>query len=183
MQPVITVVITALISATLSIILVKFIDRLRRRDAETDAGNIIEQAERNAENHLKEAELTAKESALRQKAETEAELGKIRDEMRDRERSLDKRQEAVEQQSDHLRKQERMVESTQRRLAERIEDTNRRNDELTKLLDMQRQRLHELSGLNTDEATKQLLEMLDRELIQETGTVIAKHEKRMTELA
>lgn len=183
MQPVITVVITALISATLSIILVKFIDRLRRRDAETEAGNIIEQAERNAENHLKEAELTAKESALHQKAETEAELGKIRDEMRDRERSLDKRQEAVEQQSDHLRKQERMVESTQRRLAERIEDTNRRNDELTKLLDMQRQRLHELSGLNTDEATKQLLEMLDRELVQETGTVIAKHEKRMTELA
>ena len=45
-------------------------------------------------------------------------------------------------------------------LTERIEDTNRRNEELTKLLDMQRQKLHELSGLNHDEAVKQLVELV-----------------------
>ncbi len=37
-----------------------------------------------------------------------------------------------------------MVESNQRKLAERIEDTNRRNEELDKLLDLQRQTLHQL---------------------------------------
>ena len=51
-----------------------------------------------------------------------------------------------------------MVESNQRKLAERIEDTNRRNEELAKLLDLQRQTLHQLSGLSRDEATQRLLE-------------------------
>ena len=47
-----------------------------------------------------------------------------------------------------MRKQEKMVESNQRKLAERIEDANRRNEELAKLLDLQRQTLHQLSGLS-----------------------------------
>ncbi len=76
-----------------------------------------------------------------------------------------------------LRKQERIVEGTQRRLTERLEDTNRRNEELTKLLDMQRQTLHDLSGLNRDEAEQRLLSMLETELSQETGSIILKHEK------
>ena len=54
-----------------------------------------------------------------------------------------------------------MVESTQRKLTERIQDANRRKDELSKLLDLQRQTLHELSGLSQEEATRRLLEILD----------------------
>ena len=80
---------------------------------------------------------------------------------------LDKRQDALEQQIEQLRKQEKMVETTQRKLAERIEDTNRRNEELAKLLDLQRQTLHQLSGLSREEATRRLLEMLDNELQHE----------------
>ena len=175
------IVMTAVISAVLAVVLVKLLDRLRRKDAESEARLIMERAQRDAENRSKEAELEAKETVLHYKTEAEKELGKLRDEQRERERLLDKRQETIEQQADHLRKQERMVESNQRRLAERIEDNNRRNEELGKLLDKQRQTLHELSGLGREEATERLLEMLDRELTQETGAVIAKHEKRIAE--
>ncbi len=174
--------ITAVVAAVLAFILIKLWDRLRRKDAETQVKMILERAQQDAENRRKEAELEAKETVLHHKTETEKELGKIRDELRERERSLDKRQETIEQQADHLRKQERMVESNQRRLAERIDDNNRRNEELGKLLDKQRQTLHELSGLGKEEATERLLEMLDRELTQETGAVIAKHEKAIAEV-
>lgn len=179
---VVIVIVTAAVSAVLAAVLIKFIDRLRRRDAETEAQSIIETAKREADNRRKEAELEAKETVLQYKTTSEKELGKSRDELRERERLLDKRQETTEQQTDHLRKQERMVESTQRRLAERIEDTNQRNSELTKLMDIQRQKLHEVSGLNQEDATKKLLEMLDRELMQETGAVVAKHQKRIAEV-
>ena len=57
-----------------------------------------------------------------------------------------------------------MVEGTQRKLAERIEDTNRRNEELANLLDLQRQTLHQLSGLSREDATRRLLDMLEAEL-------------------
>ena len=99
--------------------------------------------------------------ALQQQAESEKELRKLRGELHERERLLDKRQDALEEQAEQLRKQEKMVESTQRKLTERIQDTNRRKEELAKLLDLQRQTLHELSGLSQDEATRRLLEMLD----------------------
>jgi ribonuclease Y len=52
---------------------------------------------------------------------------------------------------------------------------------LSKLLDLQRQTLHELTGLDQEEATKRLLEMLDRELTQETGGLILKHKKQLEE--
>jgi ribonuclease Y len=48
-------------------------------------------------------------------------------------------------------------------------------------LDLQRQTLHELSGLNREEATQRLLDMLETELTQETGARIARHEKRLAE--
>lgn len=181
LHPVWAAVISAVIAIALTIIVVKLLDRLRRKDAETEARNILDRAELDASNRRREAELEIKERALQEKTKTEAELGKIRDELRERERLLDKRQETIEQQADDLRKQERIVENTQRRLSERLDDTNRRNEELAKLLDMQRQTLHELSGLDQEEAKNQLLSMLDQELTQETGAVILQHERRIAE--
>lgn len=180
-QVTIGVIVSAVIAAALTFTVVKLLDRLRKKDAETEARQILERAEREASNRRREAELEIKERALQQKAKAEEELGKIRDELRERERLLDKRTETLEQQTDDLRKQERIVESTQRRLTERLDDANRRNDELSKLLDMQRQTLHDLSGLGREEAEHRLLSMLDAELTQETGQIILRHEKQIAE--
>jgi ribonucrease Y len=178
----ITVIVVAVLAAGLTFAIVRLLDRLTRRDAESEARRIVEEANRNADNRKKEAELEIKEVAIQQKADGERELGQIRQELHERERSLDKRQDAVEQQTDQLRKQEKMVETTQRKLAERIEDTNRRNEDLQKLLDLQRQTLHQLSGLGREEATRRLLEMLDNELQNEQGAVIQQHERKMQEI-
>ena len=56
------------------------------------------------------------------------------------------------QRGDQLQKQEKMVESNQRKLAEKLEDANRRQTELDNLLDIQRQTLHKLSGMRREEA-------------------------------
>ncbi|NQT14735.1 MAG: DUF3552 domain-containing protein, partial [Planctomycetes bacterium] len=146
------------VPAVLMLILVKLLDRLRRRDAESEAQQIISRAEQDVDNRRRETELELKELAIQYKAEGEQELRKLREELHNRERSLDKRQDALEQQGEQLRKQEKIVESTQRKLTERIQDTNRRQDELSKLLDLERQTLHEVSALSREEATNRLLE-------------------------
>jgi hypothetical protein len=122
-----TIVGTAAAAALLTFILIKLVDHLRRRDAETEARDILSRAERESAARRKEAELEIKELAIQQKAQGEQDLAKLRQEVHERERLLDKRQDMLEQQSEQLRRQEKMVESTQRKLAERIEDTNRRN--------------------------------------------------------
>src|SRR5689334_12354529 len=142
----------------------------------------MERAEQEATTKLKEADLVIKERELAQKAEAEKELARTRDEIRERERALDKRHESLTQQEDDLRKQQKMVESNQRRLADRLEDANRRHEELGKLLEMQRQTLHSLSGLSPGEASKRLLDSLEQELTQEMGSIIARHEKRIAEV-
>ncbi len=180
-QLVISIVVSAAVAAVLGAVLMKLLDRLRKKDAESEAASILERAEQDAANRMREAELQVKEDALTHKAEAEKELSKQREELRERDRVIEKRNETLEQQAEDLRKQERIVESTQRRLAERLDDTNRRNEELAKVLDMQRQTLHEVTGLNHEEATKKLLELLDQELQNETGAVILKHEKKIAE--
>jgi ribonuclease Y len=170
-------------AVVLTFVGVKFIDRLRRRDAETEAREIVARADRESANRRKEAELEIKELSIQQKAEGERELAKLRHELHERERLLDKRQDSLEQQHEQLRRQEKMVETNQRKLAEKIEDTNRRNEELANVLDVQRQTLHALSGLSREEATSRLLEMLDRELQHEAGALVLKHEKKMAEIA
>lgn len=176
------VLVAVVLSATLTLVLVRLLDRLRRVDAQSAARQILEAAERQAADKLKEAELAIKERELAQKAASERELAKIREDLRERERTLDRRQELLSQQEEDLRKQQKMVESTQRRLSERLEDANRRNEELGKLLEMQRQTLHTISGLSPGEATKRLLDALEQELTQEMGSIIARHEKRMAEV-
>jgi ribonuclease Y len=171
--------IAAVVSAIVTVVIVRMLDRQRKRDAESQAKEILERAERDAANRVKEVELEAREKTLLEKAAMEKELGDVRDELRDRERLLDKRQETIGQHTDDLRKQERIVESTQRRLTEKLDDAQRRQEELEKLLDHQRQTLHELSGMTHEEATRRLLDQLDEELAQETGAIILKHEKQV----
>jgi ribonuclease Y len=177
-----TIIAAAVAAATfLTVILIKLLDRLRLKDAESRAKAILAETEQQRANRLREADLEIKERALQEKTAVEKELAKTRHELHERERSLDKRQDLLDQQGEHLQKQERMVENTQRKLAEKLEDVARRNAELSKLLDLQRQTLHELSGLSKEEATQRMLQMLEQELTHQAGALILKHEKQISE--
>ncbi|MDZ7616702.1 MAG: ribonuclease Y [Patescibacteria group bacterium] len=176
------IIFVAIMAAGLTFGIMRLLDRLRRKDAESEAKEILRRADQEVDARRREAELEIKESALQQKGEAEKELRRVREELHERERLLDKRQDALEEQAEQLRKQERIVEGTQRKLTERIQDTNRRKEELSKLVDLQRQTLHELSGLSHEEAVQRLLELLDKQLQQETGAVILRHERRVAEI-
>lgn len=181
MDPIYAALISAAIAAALTFAAVRLLDRLRRKDAESEARELIRKAEQEVDARRREAELEIKEKALKQQAESEKELRRLRGELHERERLLDKRQDALEEQAEQLRKQEHIVEGTQRKLTERIQESNQRREELDKLVDMQRQTLHELSGLSQEEATQRLLEILETQLQEETGSIILKHEKQVAE--
>jgi ribonucrease Y len=181
LDPYLAALLSASVSAVAVYVLVRWFDRVRKKDAETEASRILDQASKEAANRLKEAELEIKEKALQQKAENEKEAAEMRAEVRERERIVDKRDETLNQQMADLQKQERIVEATQRRLAEKIEDYNQKNTELTSLVADQRQKLHEISGLSREQATERLLSQLNDELVQETGMMVLRHQKQLQE--
>jgi len=177
-----TIIITAGVAAVLGGVLVKLLDHLRKRDAETEARQILERAELESASRRKEAELEIKEASLQQQAEGERQLESKRQELHERSRSLDKQTDLLEQRAEQLQKQEKMVENNQRKLADKLDDAARRNEELAKLLDLERQTLHQLSGLSPEEAKQRLLDRLQRELDQEQGALIAQREKAIAEV-
>ncbi|HEX5471004.1 MAG TPA: Rnase Y domain-containing protein, partial [Lacipirellulaceae bacterium] len=177
------IVLVAFLAAIMGMAVVKGLSILRKYDAEKEARQIIEKAEIQAAARHKEAEVEAKELALHEKARIEDQLNEARQKVFERERLLDKQQDVLEGRAEQLQKQEKMVENNQRKLAERIEDANRRQVELDNLLDAQRQALHQISGLSPEEAKKRLLERLDQELAHEQGALILKQEKEVAAIA
>ena len=177
------VVLVAFIAAFMGLGVVKLLDYLRKRDADKEAKQIIEKADIQAGARRKEAEVEAKELALREKARIEEQLNEARQKLFERERHVDKQQDLLEQRAEQLQKQEKMVENNQRKLSEKLEDANRRQSELDNLLDLQRQALHQISGLSAEEAKRRLLERLNQELAHEQGAVILKQEKEMAAIA
>lgn len=168
-------------SAVLAVAVTKLVDHLRMVDARKKASEVLAQADKEIENRRKVAELEIKEQSLQRAAEVEKEAAAKQQELHARERELDKRDSALEQQSEFLRKQERMVESTQQRLSERIEETKKRNEELDEILDQQRMKLQELSGLSKEEATDRLFKQLEEQLQHEAGAIVLKHQKQIQE--
>jgi ribonuclease Y len=169
------------ISAVMGMGLVKLIDYLRRRDADKEAAVIIERAEVEATTRRKEAAVEAKEMALLEKAKLEEANSKIREDLHQRERHLEKGEDVLQQRVEQLQKQEKMVENNQRRLAEKIEDAVRRQQELDDLLGLERQTMHQLSGLSPEEAKSHLLEQLEKELVREQGALVMRYEKAASE--
>ncbi|MCA9237458.1 MAG: DUF3552 domain-containing protein, partial [Planctomycetales bacterium] len=156
---------------------VKLLDYLRGRDADQKAQMIIDRAEGEAAARRKEAQIEAREMALQEKAKLEKENEETRRQLHDRERQLDKVEDAQVARAEQLSKQEKMVESNQRRLTEKLDDANRRQKELDDLLDLERQTMHQLSGLGPAEAEAKLLERLEKQLVKEQGALIMRYER------
>jgi ribonucrease Y len=159
------------------------INVLMGRDARTQSKRLLEQTKVDCDNLVKTAEIEKKEKLLQQQAKFDSDSQKARDEIRKRETSIERKEEQLKQQGDDVRKQEKFVESNQRKLADRLEDVNRKNEQYTKLIQQQQSDLQRITGMSIDDAKKQLVTVLEKELQGELGSVILRHEKRVTELA
>jgi ribonuclease Y len=170
------------VAAIIGAAIIKVLDKLRLKDAATEANKLLEQAKADAGNVQRQAELEAKEKKLLAQQSIDQELAAQRDETRKREKMLDRREEGLQQQAEDLRKQEKMVEVNQRKAADRLNEANRKNEQLEKIYQQQQQLLQKVSGMSRDEAIKQLNQLLEKEMSEEIGTRILKHERRITEL-
>ncbi|MFK7769329.1 MAG: ribonuclease Y [Mariniblastus sp.] len=152
------------------------------KGAKAKAQEILSNAERDAQSKIKDAEVSLKETELKREAEAERKLSKAREEIHQRERSLDKRESGLQQQSDDLKKQEQFIESNQNRLKAKLEQIAQTDRDLSDILEKQRKQLHQMTGLNKEEATKRLFKLLEDELADEVGGRILNHEKKMQEV-
>lgn len=152
------------------------------RGAKAKAQAILDEGQRQADLKIRDADSTIKEMELKREAEAERMLGKSREKIHQRERALDKRETLLEQQGEGLKKQEQFIESTQNRLKVKLDQISQTEKDLDGVLQKQRKQLHEVTGLSKEEASAQLLKLLEDELSDEVGGRILRHEKKMQEI-
>jgi ribonucrease Y len=152
------------------------LDRVIKGGAYKTRDEIIRQAQKDAETLLKDQELKIKEDMLRRREAQESRIEEARGTLRERERELDKRETHLEEQLESGRKKEKMLQSNQQKLAERGKVLEAKEAELNRLLKDEQEQLYKISGLSRDQAAEQLLKRLDRELTDQTGAMILKHE-------
>jgi ribonuclease Y len=156
-----------------------FAERLLKGQAYKTRADLVQQAERDADNIRKSAELVAKEESLQRREVVERELNATREELRSHEKHLDKREAVLEELQEDISKKERMLEHTQQKLVEKNKAVEARDRELERMLKQEQDQLFKISGLDQKTATDLLLDRLDRDLKSETGAIIMKQEQEL----
>jgi ribonucrease Y len=164
-------------------ILMAVINRLMSLDAKSQSKRVLDQAQLEADNLIKKAELEKKERLMQMQSAFDAESKKQREELRSLESQVLQKEQSIKQSAEDLKKQERLVESNQRKLAEKLDDANKKNDQFNKLIAQAQSDLQRVTGMSKDEAKQQLMGLLEKELQGELGTVILRHEKKVNETA
>lgn len=152
-------------------------DRRQLAGARVRGEEIIGQARSEAEIIKKEAEVKSRDELLREREKFNKDIEAKHAVVREQERRLEKKEDALEQKHQAQQKKERELDHTKKKLIERRDALEKKSQDLDALLEKQTQKLHEISGLNRDDAEKLLLERLDRELAAEVASRIQKHEE------
>jgi len=173
----------ALVGIVLGAVAMAVVQKLLGQDAKSQAKRLLEQAKLDSETLVKKSELEQKEKLLALQNQFESDLKKQRDELRDRENHIVSKEQTLKQSVDDLKKQEKFVESNQRKVAEKLEDISKKSDQYSKLISQAQSDLQRVTGLSKEEAKRQLMELMEKELQGEIGSLILKHEKKVSEVA
>jgi ribonuclease Y len=154
-------------------------DRFRLTSIQTRVAEITDQAKKEADTIRKEAEFRVKDELLQKREHFNKEAEKVRLELREHERRLEKREDLIEHNHQLQTKKERVLEHAQRKLRERKDSLEKRGQELEELVRQQTQKLSEITGLDRAQAEELLFARLEQELTSEVAARIQKHDEQL----
>ena len=148
-----------------------------QRQAESRGKDLVETARRDADQITREAELRARDEVYRRREEVNRELDAQRNEVRELERRAEKREDAAEQKTREVARQEKHLESVQKKLTERKEFFDKKEKQLDELIVEETKKLQEITGLSRENAERMLMGRLERELADEMAMKIRQSEE------
>ena len=131
-------------------------------------------ASNEADRIKKHADLAAKAEQLSLREAFEKETQEIRQELRQHEKRLSKREDAIDRKADLMGKKEKYVDNTERELSVRQKHLSDKEQELEKLLQEEKEQLHRVSELSREEAAQILMKRLEDEMQHECDALTHK---------
>jgi ribonuclease Y len=147
--------------------------------ARKEAEQLRENTLKEAQNKAKEIELAAKQNQLKERESFEKENQAAIRKLEEHENRLAKREDILDKKLDTLSVKEKQLDEIERRVTAREKSATQKDDQLTKVLAEQRERLLQLANISADQAKELLLARIESECRQDAGALI----QRVTEQA
>ena len=141
-------------------------NRATVRNAEEEARQIIEKAEKERSVVTREAKVQAKDTLLQAKTRAEREIAERRKEMQGTERRLQHREETIEKRQQALGDREDGLTRREQRVKAKEDVSQKKEQEYARLIDDTRQKLEHVAGLSRDEAKQMLVDQMVEEARQ-----------------
>ncbi len=154
-------------------LLVNWLGRARLNAARLEAERVLNEARSEAEVVRKTAEVEAKGEYLKGQEKLKVEADTTRNEFKDVEKRLAKREDNLEAKLDTLATKERNLDQAEKKLAGRTEELTRRHQEAESLVTERREQLLRVSGLSAADATRIILDELKAGLEQESAEIVS----------
>ncbi len=143
--------------------------------------DILEEAQKEADEIKKRADVQVKEDLLAQREEAEREMLDNRRELRTMEKRLSKKEDNVDRKLDLLTKKEKQLESRENKLGQRRKSLEDREQELKRLYEEEKQALFRITEMDKESAKKLLLTRVEQDLEHEKETLVARFVERTKE--
>ena len=151
--------------------------------AKMEADQLRDNARREGETRAKELELSARQTEMKRKEAFEKELESERRAMKDQEQRLTKREDTLDRKLDTLTVKERNLEQLEQRLAAREKSSAAKEKQLDQMLEEERQKLLQITGMSIESAKEMLLRRIEDECRHEAGALIQQITEQATEEA
>lgn len=151
--------------------------------ARQEAQRITDEARRDGEASRRQAELDIREELAAQRQKFAQELEKQRNELKEQERRLVKREDGLDQKLDTLATKEKNLDQAEARIRQKEAALQEKDQQITQMLEQQREQLLRVSQLSTEEARRLVLERIEQECRHEAGIIVQRETARAEEEA
>jgi len=175
--------IAALFFVGVGYLLRKIHAKTRLKNAEDKAKKMIELAGVDASKIKHEAELQAKDTLLKLRAEFEKETKDRRQELIVLEKRLISKEENLDRKMDLLDRKDKDIDRRDHAVVEKEKHIHNKEKDLERLFQEEKEKLQNISGMTREEARKLLLTKLEDEVKQEAAIMIKRSEEEAKEKA
>ncbi|MEO8217992.1 MAG: ribonuclease Y [Acidobacteriota bacterium] len=151
-------------------------------EAKTHAERLVDDARRSADAKLKEASLEAKESVLAARAEFDKQSRDRREELKAVEKRIQQKEETVDRKIQQVEKRESEIDRKEKSLGDRERQIEEKHTQLAAVIEDQRHKLEQISGLTAEEARQQLIRGIENEAKIDAANIIKRIETEANEL-
>src|SRR5437773_5332233 len=173
----------AIVGLVVGFVLYKWFSERKIGDARARAETLVREAERDADNRRKTADLDAKEAALKARSASEEETRRRHREIEQIEQRVLTKEEGLARKPDQLERRLTEFAAKERDLGAREKALGEKEGRLATALEEQKRKLETIAGLTAEEAKRQLLASLEEEARREAQLLAMRLEEEARETA